>query len=112
MTFKARSYGYQSKKQEVEFFHQGERYVNPDRLTDDEFSELITKVRDGSVRALRFRARVFGDEPNANLTRPAPGLLEGVADTAVGVPFLRDHSKKSDDRIGKVVASYMQDQKP
>lgn len=109
MSYQARSYGYSGDAQSVEFFHGGERYVNPKRLTDDEFASLISRVREGSVRALRFRARVFGDAPNANLTRPAPGILEDVAETAVGAPFLRDHSKKSEDRIGSVVAAYMQD---
>jgi len=72
-------------------FEHGSDFVDPASLSDAEFAELVTRVRSGEVRSLRFRARVFADRANANLTRPEPGRLGDLASDAPGGLFLTGH---------------------
>lgn len=90
-------------------FSEGVEYaegtINPAKLSDEEFSSLVARIRAGEVRAIRARARVFIDAPNKNLTRPKPGQLATIAKKAPGALFLYDHNGYSSGaRIGTVTA--------
>lgn len=76
--------------------------VRPDRLTEAEWKALVTRIREGEVKALRFRARVFVDAPNSAKYRPAPGQLARIAAGARGALYLVDHGHDVEDRIGTV----------
>lgn len=81
-------------------------FVNPATLSDERFTELVDQVRAGHMRALRFKARVFIDRPNYNLTRPKPGDLARIASGAAGALYLYDHSSRSvASRVGVVVSA-------
>lgn len=84
--------------------------INPSKLSDEEFSSLVARIRAGEVRALKARARVFIDAPNKNLTRPKPGQLAAIAKKAAGALFLYDHNGYSSRaRIGTVTAGEVVD---
>ena len=81
----------------------GAGYINPSSLTDTEFAELIEQITAGKVRALRFKARVFSDRPNANAVRPRPGTLQTIVDAGVnGARFYESHYTHSSTRLGNV----------
>ena len=71
-------------------------------------TELLARVRAGEPLEVDFDARTFvqRDAPNRNFVRIKPSILAKLARSFVGVPFLRDHDKKSiGARGGTVVAS-------
>lgn len=72
-------------------------FVDPSALSDEEFADLVTRVRSGVVRSLGFRARVFGDKPNANMSRPTPGRLSDLAANSKGALYKRGHATRAGD---------------
>lgn len=82
----------------------GDEFITPSALSEDEFVALVRRIRDGELRELRFRARVFIDKPNANLFRPKPGQIPRIAAGAKGALYLVGHRLWSEEaRLGDVI---------
>jgi hypothetical protein len=57
-------------------FAAGDGFVNPAKLSAEERSALLKAIDEDEVVELRFRARVYADEPNPNFSRLDPDYLE------------------------------------
>lgn len=78
------------------------------KLADADRKALLERVRGGEHVELEFEARTYiqRETPNRNFVRFKPSILKRLARSFVGVPFLRDHDKRSlTARGGTIVAS-------
>jgi hypothetical protein len=77
-------------------------------MTPAQRVDLRRKINAGELASVRFRARVFGDEPNMNRTRPEPGNLQSLADQARGRSFIYDHWPSMDSKKGRLLGGLVQ----
>lgn len=78
------------------------------KIAADDRKALLERVRAGEHVELEFDARTFiqRETPNRNFVRFKASILKKLARSFAGVPFLRDHDKRSlEARGGTITAS-------
>lgn len=82
--------------------------ANGAKLADADRKAMLERLRAGEHVELDFDARTFIQRatPNRNFVRFKPSILKRLARSFVGMPFLRDHDKRTlDARGGTIIAS-------
>lgn len=72
-------------------------------------AQMLEEYRAGTRHDVTFPARVYVDVPNKNYGHFDPTELAGFAASFTGKPFLKDHSRKLDDRGGTILESTLQE---